>query len=316
MDHTSFYQSLAIPESHLIQAGTLLLNSVTPVDDSRQEEQQQTGEGVAEQDEAQKELSQSLGPPTWRAYAPGTLLDSSSNEGALRGSSASATSTRKGKGTAARGHKRKRSSISTSVDGSATARPKAAAPTVLVPSLAELDHLVANVFVQLEYALLNQSSADSGDALSGAHSALFRVYIVPLDAPGLNSKIISRKLKIRSMHNKLVAQKALHKLFHHLRYDSDEWQSGQLKSDAAPLLHRNPVRDSTICGLDRQANLANAQNPMSLLEVYNSLDDPSIGRLSGVSPEAQAMLLDILREDAPEGMYSRLYEFQKVSAAG
>lgn len=239
MDHSSFYESLAIPESHPIQAGTLLLNSVTPVDDSREEEE--GGEGITAQDEAHKGQSQSLGSPAWRIYAPGALLDSS-GEAALRGSSASATPTRKGRGTATRGHKRKRSSVSSSVEESSTARPKSAAPVVPVPSLAELDHVVTNIFLRLEYALVNPSSSDYGDAHSGTHGALFRVYVVPLDAPGLNSKIVARKLKIRSTHNKLVAQKALHKVFHHLRYDYDEWQSGQLNTDAPMLLHRNPVR--------------------------------------------------------------------------
>ena len=54
------------------------------------------------------------------------------------------------------------------------------------------------------------------------------------------------------------------------------------------------------------------QQPPSLLEVYNSLDDPTPGHLAHASPAVQAALLDILEEDAPEGMSSRLYGFQKV----
>ena len=52
--------------------------------------------------------------------------------------------------------------------------------------------------------------------------------------------------------------------------------------------------------------------PPSLLEVYNRLDDPLPVQLEGLTPKIEARLEDILEEDAPEGMSSRLYEFQKV----
>jgi hypothetical protein len=47
--------------------------------------------------------------------------------------------------------------------------------------------------------------------------------------------------------------------------------------------------------------------------VYNKLEDPKPQNLEGLTPAAQDALDDILREDAPEGMSSRLFEFQKVS---
>ena len=46
--------------------------------------------------------------------------------------------------------------------------------------------------------------------------------------------------------------------------------------------------------------------------MYNKLEDPKPQVLEGISEEAQIVLDDILTEDAPEGMSSRLYDFQKV----
>jgi hypothetical protein len=48
------------------------------------------------------------------------------------------------------------------------------------------------------------------------------------------------------------------------------------------------------------------------MDVYNKLDDPTPKPLQGLRPDAAVILDDILQEDAPEGMYSRLYDFQKV----
>lgn len=197
--------------------------------------------------------------PSWQVYTPGLLQDLADIRLATRKklsqAAKGAQSTSRGTPTSPRTTlKRKRSTSSTS---NAPDTPSSSAQEdhherVLPPTLHEIDHLVKNAFIAVEYAFIEASTAvkqeDNEDKVnqnednSRIASCLFRIYAVPLDAPGLNSRIDALQLKIRSKATKALAQKTFTKLLYHLHYDAEEWKTGSVSSDAPKyLLTRNPV---------------------------------------------------------------------------
>jgi hypothetical protein len=214
-DYASFWESLQIPASTLVAVGTLVLPAV--VDDSK----------IA--------LWQSQPPGTWLEYSPGDLRDplevvqQIENESLAKSRLVASTAGKSSKN----GLKRKRSlsSIPSNSQDDLGASPVfAQAEETRLPSIDELDRLASNAFIKLQYAI------DLGCEFKGTHKALFRVYVVPMDAPGLNARINESRLRIRSTAVKAYAQKVLARLFHDLRYDTLEWTSGIVQAGSQSLL--------------------------------------------------------------------------------
>lgn len=214
-DYASFCESLQIPASTLVAVGTVNLPAV--VDDSK----------IA--------LWQSQTPGTWMEYSPGDLRDplevvqQIEYESLAKSRLVASTAGKSSKN----GLKRRRSlsSILSNSQNDLGASPVLAqAEETRLPSIDELDRLASNAFVKLQYALHLHHSPRA------VHQALFRVYVVPMDAPGLNARINESRLKIRSTAVKAYAQKVLARLFHNLRYDTLEWTSGAVQAESQPLL--------------------------------------------------------------------------------
>lgn len=197
--------------------------------------------------------------PSWQVYTPGLLQDLADIRLATRKklsqAAKGAQSTSRGTPASPRSTlKRKRSTSSTS---SALNTPSSSAvedhhEKVLPPTLHEIDHLVKNAFIAVEYAFIEASTPvkqeDNEDKVTQSEdspriaSCLFRIHAVPLDAPGLNSRIDALQSKIRSKATKALAQKTFTKLLYHLHNDAEEWKAGSVSSDAPKyLLTRNPV---------------------------------------------------------------------------
>lgn len=169
-----------------------------------------------------------------------------------------------------------------------------------IPTVAELLHLQAKAYVMLEYSIIHTEPLsghgcdNEGPVRDRAYSILLRVYAVAMDTPGLNEKIARANMgKIRSTTARSSASRIFSRLMFYTRFSISEWMSGHADECPKWLLYRT-------------------EQPASLLEVYNGLDDPDPATILSASSEVNAMLRDILTEDAPEGMSSRLYDFQKA----
>lgn len=239
---------LNLGDSHAVALGTLRLDSVIVVDSSSSEQQSS---------EPEPSTSSSI----WTVYQPGTLRDTADADLALRrklSQTAKGANLSKGSPTSPRSSssKRKRADSTTSSSSKASTSASAASFTdVHLPTLHEIDHLVRNAFIAVEYTILQHAKEEEAqnipyDNVEKTVSCVFRIYAVPLDAPGLNSRVEALHLKIRSKATKALAQKTFTKLLHHLHYDEVEWKTGvPLEPSSAQenyLLPRNPVSSRKI----------------------------------------------------------------------
>lgn len=208
-DYASFIESLQIPASSLVAAGTIRLPAVLV---------------------AARALH-ACG--TWLEYSPGDLRDPPEVLQRLAVEEVAKSRSQPVANSPKNSLKRKRSSssfVSGGSDGLCSSSGASLTEETRLPSIDELDRLASHAFVKLEYML------HSSDLGSSRCQALFRVFLVPMDAPGLNARIIGLKLKIRLSAVKLYAQKVMARLLHNLRYDTLEWATGVLQDSAQPLL--------------------------------------------------------------------------------
>jgi hypothetical protein len=117
---------------------------------------------------------------------------------------------------------------------------------ISLPSCKDIDQLVQNAFATVEFRILSTSTYSTTESLEDDAtycSLLLRVYGIPLDTPGLNSRLDLYGLRdLRSGSKKRAAEAALKRVFHHLRYDTLEWTTGQWTEDqAAYALPHDPV---------------------------------------------------------------------------
>lgn len=230
---------LNLCDSHLVALGTLHLEAIVQVEDALQ----QDGNAIASTSTSSR--------PAWQTYTPGLWRDSAAAELANRRRKlSSSTSSKLSKSTPTSprsASKRKRSDSIASISSNATNVPSAALLEVPLPTVQEIDHLVRNAFIAVEYVILPQIKEEpnqytSKDTSERTTSCILRVYAIPLDTPGLNSRIEALKLKIRSKNTKALAQKTFSKLLYHLHHDEEEWNTG-IPAVASPtyLLKRDPV---------------------------------------------------------------------------
>ena len=161
------------------------------------------------------------------------------------------------------GNKRRRSSATSSelpshvhlsqgaTDPSTSAPSPPASPSkgkhkaiqISLPSCKDIDPLVQNAFVRVEYRILSTHSAtDSLEETAPQSTILLRIYAIPLDTPGLNSRLDLNGLRdLRSGSKKRAAEAALKRVFHHLRYDTLEWTTGEWIDSAAYVLPHDLV---------------------------------------------------------------------------
>lgn len=242
---TGVLEQLNIDSSSIIAIGTLRLDTIV------------RPSNIEEPPTASTSTSQSS---PWKTYTPSLIQDLAdiglATRKKLSQASKGVQSSTSGRGapTSPRSSilKRKRSTSTTTSSYAPTASEDSTHLKVLPPTLHEIDHLVKNAFIAVEYILLEASTAvkqeehhqgDNESSPPRITSCLFRIYAIPLDAPGLNSKIDALQLKIRSKATKALAQKTFGKLLYHLHLDVDEWTSGSVSSDTPPkyLMTRNSV---------------------------------------------------------------------------
>jgi hypothetical protein len=256
--HQSVFERLGLSEDCTIALGTLRLDSVLRVGDSNQEGQ----EPVA------SSSTSTSASTIWTPYRAGALVDNvdiqleqrrRQSKGVTPSLSTKPSSPGKGKGSTL---KRKASRPSVSSIGNASNASPAAGNTALqqpkvpLPTLKEIDHLVKNAFILAEYTKppslhqfkKEEKYEDTQQSLplpASKCTCIFRIRAIPLDAPGLNSRIEALHMKIRNPATKSLAQKTFTKLLYHLHADEGEWVTGlaALSTAGNPsfLLPRNPV---------------------------------------------------------------------------
>lgn len=234
-------ERLSLSDSHTIALGTLQLDTV-----------------ASSCTTLECEPSTSAPDPIWKTYTPGLLRDLADErlqaKKKLKGSNGKLS--RDSPTFPKSPTKRKRSASSSSItpsNGQHSTAPNSQA--VPLPTLLEIDHLVKNAFIAVEYTFLNKPdpvkqedniAEELPQDIQGACSCLFRIYAVPLDAPGLNSRIEALGLKIRSKATKALAQKTFTKLLYHISYDAEEFKSGAPSSERKHLLPRGSVSGSHV----------------------------------------------------------------------
>lgn len=244
-------ERLNLDNSHVIALGTLRLDTIIRPSTPSTEEEEEQHEPIASTSTYPYQAT------IWQTYTPGLFQDLADIRlatrkklsQAARGARQSGSASYSGTPTSPRRSILKRKRSTTSSNGPIPSPASTADEVkVLPPTLSEIDHLVKNAFIAVEHTFLNTASSvkpeDNDEYLpfDRVSSCLFRIYAVPLDAPGLNSKIEALQLKIRSKATKALAHKSFTKLLYHLHYDIDEWRTGQSSLQVPPyLLTRNSV---------------------------------------------------------------------------
>ena len=111
------------------------------------------------------------------------------------------------------------------------------------PTLKELDRLITQLFLRLEYSVTAQDVfGEAGLAV------LFRVYAVPLDLLSLDDLLhrTGYYAKYRSETVKNHAARILNKLFHNLHFSASEWRGDGLDEVPRWLLYRSEVSDAVV----------------------------------------------------------------------
>lgn len=228
---------LGIPSSSFIALGTLLLDGYVPSPESQD---------LIAEDEA----STSSTVP-WYSYRPGSLrctfeVPATSSEASKK------VSKPKKSGSPA---KRKRSdSCQTGNEANSKSGPRSPSSEgpshverLARPTLSDIDWLVRNAFLKIEYRAVDSSSPDIP-----TQKILLRVYALPLDTSGLNARIDQLRLKIRSAKAKITAQRHLFPILCNLRLDRSEWCTGMPSEKATPLLDVIKVSRSVLqCNTSR-----------------------------------------------------------------
>lgn len=100
------------------------------------------------------------------------------------------------------------------------------------PSCEDIDFLVTHAFLHCEWKQLD------------SQKVIVRVCAIPLDTPGLNSKLHQAGLRdLRSGSKRRTAEAALKRVFHHARLDMEACDSLEPAEEYRPVLARNPVGD-------------------------------------------------------------------------
>lgn len=113
-------------------------------------------------------------------------------------------------------------------------------------SCKDLDHLVSHLFAKVEYRTLCDHEDPDGSPVDDQHvrcNVLARIYAIPLDTLGLNSRLDSvGRRDLRAGSRRRIAENAFRRLLHHLRFDLLEWLTGEVVKRAPFLLPRHQVR--------------------------------------------------------------------------
>ena len=175
--------------------------------------------------------SASTGRKLWLAYTPGIFEEPQIATGKLSHSPAKQPSLKRSRADA-------ESQASNIPLASATKGKGKIARLPRSPTVKELDRLITQLFLRLEYSTVTQDACGEADL-----SVLFRVYAVPLDLPSLNDRLdqTGYYAKYRSETVKNHAARIFNKLFHNLHYSASEWRGDGLDEVPRWLLYRSEV---------------------------------------------------------------------------